>query len=157
MRPITKDLMAKLGTHQTNKRGLAVDDHMVVAGSNGSIFAFGDCTATSYAPTAQVAAQQGTYVGRMFNQMAERDLLQAKVAELKKMKEDLSEIDSTKKRLDKASNIKPFQFSYQGSLAYIGSDKAIADLPFFNGNVSPLSVVIFEPLLTSARSSQAVV
>lgn len=136
MRPISKDLMAKLGQHQTNKRGLVVDDHLAVAGSNGSIYAFGDCTATSYAPTAQVASQQGTYVGRMFNQMAERDLLEAKVTELKRTKEDLHEIDTAQKRLDKASKLKPFHYSYQGSLAYIGSDKAIADLPFFNGNVS---------------------
>jgi len=32
--------------------------------------------------------------------------------------------------------LRPFHYSHQGSLAYIGSDKAIADLPFMNGNVS---------------------
>lgn len=139
MRPITKDLMAKLGHHQTNRRGLVVDDRMVVAGSNGTIFAFGDCTSTSYAPTAQVAAQQGTYVGRQFNQMAERDLLEKRLQELKQDKEGLEEINRVAKRLAKASKLKPFHYSYQGSLAYIGSDKAIADLPFLNGNVSETS------------------
>ena len=31
-----------------------------MAGTDGSIFAVGDCTATSYAPTAQVAARGAT-------------------------------------------------------------------------------------------------
>ncbi|KAG8830191.1 NADH:ubiquinone oxidoreductase [Serendipita sp. 399] len=135
LRPITKDLIAKLGEHQTNKRGLTVDDHMAVVGSNGTIYAFGDCTATSYAPTAQVAAQQGTYVGRLFNQMAEKEKLEASVEDLKRSKAELNEIDAASKKLLKASKFKPFHYSHQGSLAYIGSDKAIADLPFLNGNL----------------------
>ena len=32
-------------------------------GADG-IFAIGDCTATSYAPTAQVASQEGAYLAR---------------------------------------------------------------------------------------------
>ncbi|KAG8760367.1 NADH:ubiquinone oxidoreductase [Serendipita sp. 396] len=143
LRPITKDLVAKLGANQTNKRGLTVDDHMVVLGSNGAIYSFGDCTATSYAPTAQVAAQQGTYVGRLFNQMAEKARLEALVEELKREKADLSEIDAASKKLLKASKFKPFHYSHQGSLAYIGSDKAVADLPFLNGNFSSGGVFTF--------------
>ncbi|KIM28152.1 hypothetical protein M408DRAFT_329533 [Serendipita vermifera MAFF 305830] len=143
LRPITKDLMAKLGQAQTNRRGLTVDDNMVLAGSNGSIYSFGDCTATSYAPTAQVAAQQGTYVGKLFNQMAQLAKLEAELAQLKKEKADLNEIDVVNKKIVKASKMKPFQYSHQGSLAYIGSDKAIADLPFLNGNFSSGGVATF--------------
>ena len=45
------------------------------------------------------------------------------------------EIESVQSALQKVK-IRPFSYSHQGSLAYIGSDKAIADLPFFSsGNV----------------------
>lgn len=128
--------MAKLGEHQQNRRGLTVDDHLILAGSNGSIFALGDCTATSYAPTAQVAAQQGHYLARMFSQIAARDKYQAEVDELKRIKAPLEEIDTTTRKLNKASVLRPFHYTHQGSLAYIGSDRAIADMPFMNGNVS---------------------
>ncbi|KAG8957931.1 NADH:ubiquinone oxidoreductase, partial [Tulasnella sp. 425] len=42
------------------------------------------------------------------------------------------EIESIVKQLNKASKLRPFHYSHQGSLAYISSDKAIADLPFMN-------------------------
>ena len=128
--------MAKLGEHQQNRRGLTVDDHLLLAGSDGSIFALGDCTATSYAPTAQVATQQGHYLARMFTQIAARDNYQAEVDELKRIKAPLEEIDTATKKLNKASMLRPFHYTHQGSLAYIGSDRAIADMPFMNGNVS---------------------
>ena len=41
-----------------------------------------------------------------------------------------------RKQLAKAEKLRPFHYSHQGSLAYIGSEKAIADLPFFNGNLA---------------------
>jgi NADH:ubiquinone reductase (non-electrogenic) len=131
--------MAKLGEHQQNRRGLTVDDSLVLAGSDGSIFALGDCTATSYAPTAQVASQQGHYLARMFAQIAARDKYQVEVDELKRIKAPLEEIVTATKKLSKASVLRPFHYTHQGSLAYIGSDKAIADLPFMNGNVSAIS------------------
>jgi NADH:ubiquinone reductase (non-electrogenic) len=131
--------MAKLGEHQQNRRGLTVDDHLVLAGSNGSIFALGDCTATLYAPTAQVAAQQGHYLARIFSQIAARDKYQAEVDELKRTKAPLEDIDTATRKLSKASVLRPFHYTHQGSLAYIGSDRAIADMPFMNGNVSCLS------------------
>ena len=33
-------------------------------------------------------------------------------------------------------DIKPFHYSHQGSLAYIGSEKAVADVAWLNGNVA---------------------
>jgi NADH:ubiquinone reductase (non-electrogenic) len=55
-RKITQDLMLKLPAEQTNRRGITVDDGLRMKGAK-DIFAIGDCTATSYAPTAQVASQ----------------------------------------------------------------------------------------------------
>ena len=106
-------------------------------GADG-IFAIGDCTATSYAPTAQVASQEGAYLARVLQQLAKRDELHARAAELQnaaapEAQEERAQIE---KRLVKLDKIRPFKYSHQGSLAYIGSDKAIADLPLFNGNVS---------------------
>lgn len=135
-----------------------------MVGTSDSIFAIGDCTASSYAPTAQVASQQGAYLARQFAQMAKRDALQAKLVELmdgqghgeegEKRKQEVEEVTKQLERL----KLRPFHYSHQGSLAYvfytycqygillfvsylcthryIGSEKAIADLPLFNGNVS---------------------
>ena len=89
--------MAKLPTAQTNKRGITVDgsfpsfyehstlntnfpeDHLRMAGADNDIFAIGDCTASSYAPTAQVASQQGNYLARQFAQLAKKDAIEAQL------------------------------------------------------------------------------
>jgi len=96
-------------------------------GTNDSIFAIGDCTATSYAPTAQVASQQGAYLARLLTQMARKDNLQAKLNQLQdtvagldgeeKKKVEL-EIDAVTKQLAK-SKLRPFHYSHQGSLALV--------------------------------------
>ena len=116
-----------------------------MAGTNGSIFAIGDCTATSYAPTAQVASQQGGYIARCLHQMAKRDSLAKQLATLEESfntavaPEEKAKLEAeaveVQKKMAKVK-LRPFHYSHQGSLAYIGSDKAIADLPFMNGNVS---------------------
>ncbi|KAG8925715.1 NADH:ubiquinone oxidoreductase [Tulasnella sp. 417] len=146
-RPITRDLMAQLPQHQKNRRGLLVDDYLRLLGVN-DIYAIGDCTATSYAPTAQVATQQGRYLARLLGQLAKKEELEKRLAELRgersglpegpegKAKNNAEEIESVVKQLNKASKIRPFHYSHQGSLAYIGSDKAIADLPFLSTPVS---------------------
>ncbi|KIM55334.1 hypothetical protein SCLCIDRAFT_1150279 [Scleroderma citrinum Foug A] len=135
-RKITRDLMAQLPEDQTNKRGILVDDHLRILGAP-SIFAIGDCTSTSYAPTAQVASQQGAYLARMFKLIAKKDGLEAKLAGLNTTGdgkdgavETRNEAERLKKQIDKIKR-KPFHYSHQGSLAYIGSDKAIAELPIF--------------------------
>jgi len=124
-RQISRDLMAKLPEDQTNKRGIAVDDYLRMKGAR-DIFAIGDCTASSYAPTAQVASQQGSYLARVFKLIAKKDNLQADLTHA----ETGEEAEKLKKQVDKVK-LKPFHYSHQGSLAYIGSDKAIADLPIF--------------------------
>lgn len=163
-RKITQDLMAKLPDVQKNRRGIEVDgesslsflwyfskddiDYMCMKGTNGSIFAIGDCTATSYAPTAQVASQQGAYLARILHQMAKKDALAERAQKLDHLvvsassgettederKKLVDEVEEARRQLAKIK-LRPFHYSHQGSLAYIGSDKAIADLPFMNGNV----------------------
>lgn len=146
LRKVTQDLMARLPQDQTNRRGITVNEHLRMAGTDGSIFAIGDCTATSYAPTAQVASQQGAYLARIFAQLAKRDSLEARLTQLRSAAssdEGRVEIETIEKQLAKAEKLRPFQYSHQGSLAYIGSDKAIADLPFFNGNFASGGVATF--------------
>jgi len=126
-------------------------------GADG-IYALGDCTATSYAPTAQVASQQGAYLARMFNLVGKGDHLRRDLKALEQKKPETEEekqalaaqIAELQKQLSKVK-LRPFDYSHQGSLAYIGSDKAIADLPFMNGNVS-LRARVCESVLTPSTS-----
>jgi NADH dehydrogenase FAD-containing subunit len=59
VRPVIRNLMGKLSEHQKIRRGLDVDDWLQLKGADG-IYALGDVSATKYAPTAQVASQQGS-------------------------------------------------------------------------------------------------
>ncbi|PSR76382.1 hypothetical protein PHLCEN_2v8478 [Hermanssonia centrifuga] len=147
LRQVTRDLMAKLPEQQTNRRGITVDESLRMKGANG-IFAIGDCTATSYAPTAQVAAQEGSYLGRIFKQLAKRDALVEQLAEVKTLPdsevEKKTKVETLESQIAKTEKIRPFKYSHQGSLAYIGSDKAIADLPFFqSGNIATAGVATY--------------
>ncbi|KAK4047597.1 NADH:ubiquinone oxidoreductase [Microbotryomycetes sp. JL221] len=134
-RPVTRDLMSRLPETQNSRRGLLVDEHLRVLGADG-IFALGDCTATSWAPTAQAASQQGHYLARVFSQLNKKQTLLTELEEAKLANSDSNRLDSLANAVIRASNIKPFHYSHQGSLAYIGSDKAIADLPVLSGNLA---------------------
>ncbi|KAG6911015.1 hypothetical protein DXG01_005430 [Tephrocybe rancida] len=154
-RKVTNDLMAKLPVEQNNRRGIVVDaspaDYLRMKGADG-IYAIGDCSVTAYAPTAQVASQEGAYLARMLVQMAKKDSLDQKVSGLETelsttaSEEDRKrigdEIEVAKGQMAKVK-LRPFHYSHQGSLAYIGSEKAIADLPFMNGNVASGGVATF--------------
>ncbi|KAF8664134.1 hypothetical protein AX16_000824 [Volvariella volvacea WC 439] len=184
-RKITQDLMAQFPNEQTVRRGISVDDHLRLKGSDGSIFAIGDCTATSYAPTAQVASQQGAYLARLFAQIARKEELEksagilesaiknleassaALIAKKKqveaqagkgseqvvefeneegKVREEKIKLEKERERLERLASkvvLRPFQYSHQGSLAYIGSERAIADLPFMNGNFASGGMATF--------------
>ncbi|RXK41726.1 NADH dehydrogenase [Tremella mesenterica] len=133
-RQITRNLMTKLPAAQTQRRGLLVDDYLCMLGTQG-IYALGDCTATQYAPTAQVASQEGIYLAQMFSKIGQKNKLERQLAELRASPNAVAEeVEAVVKKLNRASKQTPFHYSHQGSLAYIGSEKAIADLPFFNGN-----------------------
>ena len=120
-----------------------------MAGTDGTIFAAGDCTSTQYAPTAQVASQQGAYLARMFKQVAKRDALLERIVTLEK---EGTNTESLQKQLTKLENLRPFHYSHQGSLAYIGSEKAIADLEFFHHKVR-LALGHGHPILTKQPDS----
>jgi NADH:ubiquinone reductase (non-electrogenic) len=91
-----------------------------MVGSNDSIFAIGDCTASSYAPTAQVASQQGNYLARQFAQLAKKDAIEAQLDAVQtttQTEETKNEVEGLMKQLDKLK-LRPFHYSHQGSLAY---------------------------------------
>ncbi|KAI8889861.1 FAD/NAD(P)-binding domain-containing protein [Backusella circina FSU 941] len=136
--PLVKNLMAKFPEVQNGRRGLMVDDWLKMTGTD-DIFALGDATFTKYAPTAQVAAQQGKYLARVFHQLYRVEELRTEVDKAKDPEEKAKKL----RKLQRAADIRPFHYSHQGSLCYIGSDKAIADLPFGPGNLSSGGVATY--------------
>jgi NADH:ubiquinone reductase (non-electrogenic) len=86
------------GPEQTSRFGLEVDKKLRVKGApQGSVWALGDCAVSGCAPTAQVASQQGKYLGSLF-----RD---------------------TKMDEEAIAAHPDFQFVNKGSLAYLGDGK----------------------------------
>ena len=78
---------------------------------------------TALPATAQVASQQGKYLGRKFTRLARQQGVLA--------------ANDVPMGLSDEFVTSPFRYQHLGSLAYIGSDRAIADLPIFgSGNVS---------------------
>ncbi|KAI9222114.1 pyridine nucleotide-disulfide oxidoreductase-domain-containing protein [Blastocladiella britannica] len=104
MRPLIKGFVPKI-KEQTNRRGLLVDDYLRLEGAK-DIWALGDCTASRYAPTAQVAAQQGIYLARQLNDLA------------------LSERTGN----DIAATTPSFTYSHRATLAYIGGERGVSDV-----------------------------
>ncbi|KAK7208361.1 pyridine nucleotide-disulfide oxidoreductase-domain-containing protein [Myxozyma melibiosi] len=142
-RNVVRNLMKKIPEQANSRRGLEVNEYLVVKGTEG-IWAVGDCSVTKYAPTAQVATQEGAYLARLFNTMAKTQSLEEEVEYLEQLangatapedkKTVTSEIEVKAKALRRTKRLMPFQYTHQGSLAYIGSDRAIADLTFGEGN-----------------------
>lgn len=111
-REITRNLMAQLPQVQTQRRGIVVDDYLAMLGTNG-IYAVGDCTATSYAPTAQVASQQGMYLASMFAKLGQKAKLERELADLRSQDAAGGDIESTVKKLTRAAKLSPFHYSHQ--------------------------------------------
>jgi NADH:ubiquinone reductase (non-electrogenic) len=143
LRPVVKDLMGRIPAQASSRRGLAVNEYLVVQGTR-DIWAVGDCAVAGYAPTAQVAGQEGTFRARLFNNMAKTEALESKISELSSSMNlqpgnsaaISAEIETHERQLRRIKDAKPFHYSHQGSLAYIGSEKAVADVTWFNGNVA---------------------
>ncbi|KAK4115302.1 FAD/NAD(P)-binding domain-containing protein [Canariomyces notabilis] len=150
VRPVIKDLMSRIPAQKNSRRGLAVNEYLVVQGTR-DIWALGDCAVAGYAPTAQVASQEGTFLARLFNNMAKTEALEEKIRELSSSlnlqpgnsAEISREIAQYERQLKRIKDVKPFQYSHQGSLAYIGSEKAVADVTWFNGNVAAAGSLTF--------------
>ena len=112
-RPVISNLISKI-PEQTQRRGLTVDESLNVVGAK-NVYALGDCSATKFAPTAQVANKQGEYLAKRLN----------RIGYLESDKESNPELN-----IDAAIESLPrFTYSSVGILAYIGGDRAIADLP----------------------------
>lgn len=123
-REVTKKLSSKIIEQSSARRGLLIDDYLKLDGSD-SIFALGDCTFTANPPTAQVAYQQGVYLGEHFNKLSKVEDLEYELVNTS----SATELPKIEKRLARAKKvIKPFEYIHQGSLAYIGKERAIADL-----------------------------
>ncbi|CAD6639869.1 HN1_G0019680.mRNA.1.CDS.1 [Saccharomyces cerevisiae] len=124
-REVSKNLMTKL-EEQDSRRGLLIDNKLQLLGAKGSIFAIGDCTFhPGLFPTAQVAHQEGEYLAQYFKKAYKIDQLNWKMTHAK----DDSEVARLKNQIVKTqSQIEDFKYNHKGALAYIGSDKAIADL-----------------------------
>lgn len=135
--------MAQIPAQKDSRRGLLVNEYLVVKGAE-NVWAIGDCAIANYAPTAQVASQEGAFLARLFNQMAQTQTIEEELQalsarqEVAPSKEErnavFGEITSLQKRLRRVKQMGPFQYSHQGSLAYIGSDRAVADISWLAGN-----------------------
>lgn len=123
-RAIVRDLSAKIDEQKNARRGLLVDDKLLVDGSS-NIFALGDCTFTKFAPTAQVAFQEGIFLALHLKRLDEIEALKNKIS----APGPQDHVDRMTKKLVKLeSSLEPFKYNHQGSLAYIGSERAVADL-----------------------------
>ena len=152
LRPVVKDLMMQIPAQKDSRRGLAVNEYLVVNGAE-NIWAVGDCAIANYAPTAQVASQEGAFLARLFNSLAKTEEINAELSKLStaqaqaKSSDERNEIFTTIKALQKqlrhVKQIGPFEYSHQGSLAYIGSEKAVADISWLSGNFASGGTLTF--------------
>jgi len=116
-RKIIRDAIVRLGPQfQTDRRGLKVDTHFRVLGAQ-NVWAIGDCSISTCPPTAQVAYQEGAYLGRLFNSLSDQ-FYKAKVTG----KEAETELN------DAVAKAPEFKYRHFGSFAYIGDHQAIAQL-----------------------------
>ena len=114
-RKIIRDAIAALGpAYQTDRRGLKVDTHFRVLGAS-NVWAIGDCAISTCPATAQVAYQQGAYLGRLFNSLGD-EMYKAKLGNKEINLENV------------ISNAPAFVYRHFASLAYIGEQQAIAQL-----------------------------
>ncbi|KAL3764987.1 hypothetical protein ACHAW5_001837 [Stephanodiscus triporus] len=154
--PLTTSLIEELGdTEQSTAqkefaRGrLGVDPWLRVIGGRGRIFSLGDCSCVSNTPslpaTAQVASQQGEYLGRLLSNDYRIDeagddsssLLPPMVLDRDQPRSLSERIASLTMGDDEIAA--PFQFLDLGILAYTGSGSALAQVQVAPGKGDPTS------------------
>mmetsp|Transcript_13474 Transcript_13474/g.54004 ORF Transcript_13474/g.54004 Transcript_13474/m.54004 type:complete len:401 (+) Transcript_13474:1210-2412(+) len=115
---LVQDLLDSIPDQAEARGRLIVDDWLRVKGAE-SVFAFGDCAAMesgALPPTAQVAGQQGAYLGRLFN----RDYcLQCELPYA------TAKPNSNVETIGMTDLARPFQFLSLGIMAYIGEEKSM--------------------------------
>jgi len=124
--------------HADQARGrLATDSWLRVVGAP-DIFAFGDCAhvvESPYPATAQVASQAGTYLGRLFadgynfNIVDSPPTLPPGSPGESTLRHQLSTLDASKK-----GRAPPFSFLNLGILAYVGKSEALVQIAVGGGD-----------------------
>ena len=169
--PIVLDVVEKIPEQkalQNKARGrLVVDPWLRVRGVN-DVYSFGDCTLMDETPlpaTAQVASQQGSYLGRLFS----KDFKSSTSAEPPSRKiipsfeepyfvseraniGQLGVVDEEKK-VEYAKN---FQFLNLGILAYIGASQALAQVSVDDKNIlgsGPVGFLLWRGIYWSKQVS----
>ncbi|KAH3684352.1 hypothetical protein WICPIJ_004680 [Wickerhamomyces pijperi] len=117
-RSLITNLFKKIPEQNSANRGLIVDETLLVNGTN-SIFAIGDNAFAKLPPTAQVAHQEAEYLAKVFS----------KISRIPNFHENLK-ISSTPQALFKENGVKPFEYVHLGALAYLGAEKAIANITY---------------------------
>ncbi|SCU99920.1 LAME_0G06370g1_1 [Lachancea meyersii CBS 8951] len=146
---IITDLFKKIPQQVDSRRGLAVNNNMLVKGTN-NIFAVGDNAFSGLPPTAQVAHQQAEYLAKVFDRMSKTPNFHADLAK-RTQKVDL---------FFEENGVKPFDYIHYGALAYLGAEKAIANITYgkrsfyTGGGVLTFYIwrVLYAMMILSARS-----
>ncbi|CCC68108.1 hypothetical protein NCAS_0B00240 [Naumovozyma castellii] len=118
-RPIVTDLFKKIPEQAKNTRALTINNYLQVIGTK-NVFAIGDNAFIGLPPTAQVAHQQAEYLAKSFDKMSQLPQFHEKLAN-RKNKYDL---------LFEENKFKKFNYIHFGALAYLGSEKAIANITY---------------------------
>ncbi|SCW03278.1 LAFE_0G06920g1_1 [Lachancea fermentati] len=148
-RPIVTAVFKKIPEQNESRRGLAVNQNLLVKGSN-NIFAVGDNAVSGFPPTAQVAHQEAEYLAKVFDKMAKIPSFHSTLLQ-RKEKVDL---------LFEENGFKPFNYVHLGALAYLGAEKAIANITYgkrsfyTGGGVMTFYIwrVLYLSMILSARS-----
>lgn len=118
-RKIVTDLYPLIPEQNNASKGLIVDGYFRVEGTR-NIFAIGDNAFSSLAPTAQVAHQSAEFLCSLMNKMSK----------IKGFPEELKTRDEKIDMFFKDSGFKPFKYVHYGALAYLGADRAVANITY---------------------------
>ena len=131
---ILKDSEEQSQAQSVARGRLAIDSWLRVLGTDGSLFAFGDCSCNINQPlpaTAQVASQQGEYLARLLKKgdLSQSDEAGNLVPVMSKEGENDMLSDKVASFAMLSSKIAaPFQFLNLGILAYTGSGTALSQV-----------------------------
>lgn len=118
-RKVVTDVFQKIPEQNGANRGLIVDENLRVQGTN-NFFAIGDNAFAKLPPTAQVAHQEAEYLCKVFNKMGR----------IPNFHEELKARTEKVDLLFQEHGFKPFEYVHLGALAYLGAEKAIANITY---------------------------